>query len=125
MRILHLSDIHFGIYTDHKTGALTAAHYFVDSSKLTPVPGQLSRLLLDNVLPPPDLVVISGDIGWSGTSADYKYALAFLKPLRDAWTDAEFVLAPGNHDVDLDTAPRQAAYVEFVREFYGSSFSST
>ena len=102
MRVLHISDLHFGTFVDKDTGKLKYAHVFTTAGKIDPR-GLYSILIADPELTdPPDLVVISGDIAWSGTPEDYAYATEFVKLLRKAWPKSHFVITPGNHDVDQD-----------------------
>lgn len=86
LRILHLSDFHFSVDTTWDSGAVLQ---------------ELSQAL-DEVAPI-DLVVVSGDIAFSGSQAEYdlaeKFFLeSFLPALAIAPSSILFV--PGNHDVD-------------------------
>lgn len=127
LRLLHISDAHFGTIpaTPPRRGRPRqperSAHYFADGSRS--IPGELANVLVDDFATwPPDLVDISGDIGWSGTAEDYEPALRFLESLRGAWPDAHFVIAPGNHDVDRQAATAgkepQAAFLAMLHRFY-------
>src|SRR5690349_9956043 len=116
LRILHLSDVHFGRYADGRS-----AHRFAEGNN--PLPHQLAEILCRDALlqeRPPNLIIISGDIGWSGKDEDYRYARRFLDALKERWGDAEFVLAPGNHDFDQSAAAdaAQVAFLEFIRSFH-------
>lgn len=134
LRILHLSDIHFGMRksTDPKTGASIArsAHHFVSgpTGAQKPAPERLADMLTELPQLPPNVLVISGDVGWSGAKEDYEYASTFLTRLRASWPDLQIVVGPGNHDVDIvNTAAddqRQAAFTEFVKSIYGRDFDS-
>jgi 3',5'-cyclic AMP phosphodiesterase CpdA len=114
MRILHISDLHFGRTT---TGS---AHMFHAGG--VPTPEYLAKLLLKAQAP--DLVVISGDIGWSGVEEDYSYAETFVNTLRTTWPNVPLAIAPGNHDVNWKAEPgkHQQPYLEFLQRVYGSSF---
>lgn len=72
MRIVHLSDLHFGHHDPKVAGSLAAD-----------IEGQR-----------PDLVVISGDFTQIGSSAEFIEARVFLDTLS-----APFFAVPGNHDV--------------------------
>jgi len=54
------------------------------------------------------IVVISGDVAFSGTQAQYDLAYAFFESLRDQLlglppvAKVEFVAVPGNHDCDFE-----------------------
>lgn len=116
MRLLHLSDIHFG----------ADKHSFKRRDKTDPT--ALAKILASHPYDPrPSLVVISGDIGWSGDTQDYKDALIFCRELRDR-INAPILLVPGNHDVDrtsgIDDEKRQDNFIHFIECFYDSELSS-
>jgi hypothetical protein len=123
MRILHLSDIHFGIKN------FKSMHHWAEKEGARPNSAKLAFLLHANVDPAPDVVVVSGDLGWSGSSNDYEYVLLFVGALRadPRWATIQFIVCPGNHDVDLGSEPepresRQDAYIDFLRKLYGDTF---
>ena len=70
----------------------------------------------------PNLVVVSGDLGSVGSSADYGPAGEFLrfvmKTLGLSWD--RLILVPGNHDIDRNARPSEAykAYLQFVNRLY-------
>src|SRR5882672_265920 len=102
LSIAHLSDVHYGMIK--KAGARTkSAHYFVRGKKTVPDARRLASLLTKGTSLPtaPDVLVVSGDLGWSAARGDYKLAGTFLQLLRASWPNATFVIVPGNHDVDL------------------------
>lgn len=72
MRLLHLSDIHFGA---HDTAALEALERFLDDH-------------------PCDATVISGDLTQSGRRHEFDQAASWLPSLP-----LPLVIAPGNHDI--------------------------
>jgi len=122
IKILHLSDLHFG----SKDGK--SKHHFV--RKTAPDPDGLVQVLLADpeLQSAPDLAVVSGDLVWSGTEEDYGIAAAFLNRLQTQWKSTEFVLAPGNHDVNWGRSGSgehpQQDYLTFLQKFYAGSFSS-
>jgi 3',5'-cyclic AMP phosphodiesterase CpdA len=127
MKILHISDIHFGYMRD-ATGAKLApiepAHVFSDKSG-EPKPEVLLDLITsnNNLVPPPELVIASGDIGWSADEEDYTLALTFFRGLKKAWPTSEVCIIPGNHDVQLlgaisDDKLRQNNFFKFLLTFY-------
>jgi 3',5'-cyclic AMP phosphodiesterase CpdA len=72
MRIVHLSDLHFGSET-----------------------GELQRDLMDHIRSEPaDLIIVSGDFTQSGSIAEFKKAKAFLDGLG-----IQYLCVPGNHDI--------------------------
>jgi 3',5'-cyclic AMP phosphodiesterase CpdA len=72
MRIIHLSDLHFGTVTD-----------------------DLQRDLIAHIRQEPaDLVIVSGDFTQSGSSIEFQMARAFLDSLN-----IPFLCVPGNHDI--------------------------
>lgn len=130
IRLLHISDTHYGLDPElpkSSDGKTQSAHYFVDPQG-RPDPEVLPSILSTHApfgIAHPDVVVVSGDIGWSGRKDDYKVAIRALYAMRTAWPNASIVVTPGNHDVNRDASnPDQAqqAFVEFLREFYGDEF---
>lgn len=101
INILHLSDLHFGMEPT-KNISSTA----VDQRNLT-----LRELIkkLNNVDEAwrPQLVAITGDIGWKGKKEDYDKAKDWLTdellPMLDLTPD-KLVICPGNHDIDQNVA---------------------
>lgn len=55
----------------------------------------------------PDMVVVSGDIGWAGKDEDYAEAEVWLHQLLHAvrLTPETVIVCPGNHDIDRVVAP--------------------
>lgn len=94
MRIVHLSDLHFGHHDPELASALAAD---IEASA-------------------PDLVVISGDFAQIGSRAEFVAARAFLDSLS-----APVFAVPGNHDVPARNVLRRFAepygrYREFIAE---------
>lgn len=116
MRLLHLSDIHFG----------SDKHAFERRGKSDPaaLAAILAKLPGDQR---PSLIVISGDIGWSGEKPDYDDALIFCQVLQDKLS-VPILLVPGNHDVDRSSGiadeKRQDNFIHFIERFYDSELSS-
>jgi len=130
MRILHLSDIHYGMRIP-KDGANPpaprAAHAFIRHGGGEPDPAVLADILTrDAACGHPDIVVVSGDVGWSGSPQDYDYALYFFNALRKTWPSTPLLVIPGNHDVDRAEAATgndpQAAFVAMLRQLHGAQF---
>jgi len=96
VNILHLSDLHFGMELTEKI-ASTA----VDQRNLTLEELTKTLAALDEKWRP-DLVVVSGDIGWKGIKADYDQALSWFRDLLPSikLTPQAVVICPGNHDID-------------------------
>ncbi|MFW9995690.1 MAG: metallophosphoesterase family protein [Candidatus Odinarchaeota archaeon] len=95
VNILHLSDLHFNRDTIIRP---------------TPIAQQMNALnqLIDELKTiesdwKPDIVVISGDIGWSGKVSDYEQAKEWIRKLLQAveLSPERLVICPGNHDIDL------------------------
>ncbi len=74
MRILHLSDVHFGAADDALVDAVVARTRDLD----------------------PDLVVASGDFTMAGRAGEFEAAAEFLRRLR-----VPVVATPGNHDLPV------------------------
>lgn len=125
MKIVHLSDLHYGLWKFDDE--LESTHYFKDDETGRPQPKDLADILLSS--PPaqaPDVVVVSGDLGWSGVKQDYTFAIRFLNQLRKKWSSSRFVINAGNHDVNLKESKnelRQDAFVAMLKRFHGTEFS--
>lgn len=121
MKILHLSDLHFGYRSEGP--ALQSTHRFVTSVGKADSSALAAILKRDPNALAVDLVVVSGDLGWSGSSKDYESALLFLQQIAAYVDKRRIVLAPGNHDVrlesELEMDARQNDYIELLQSFYG------
>jgi ppGpp synthetase/RelA/SpoT-type nucleotidyltranferase/predicted MPP superfamily phosphohydrolase len=83
MKILHLSDIHFGIS---------------DSTNEQPrIAVALDRAFKDDAIAP-DIVVFSGDLAQRGLPNEFAKGQAWLAKLVESWS-AKLFIVPGNHDV--------------------------
>lgn len=88
--LLHLSDIHFENHTDYSKENLEAIINSLQS--------------LDDFTAV--LIIVSGDIAFSGLKKQYNVAWRFFRGLRDGIRekydigDVQFAIVPGNHDVD-------------------------
>ena len=104
IRILHLSDVHF------------KASKAWDQD---PVIRALTRCIADDVAEgfTPDLVVITGDLAFSGTAEEYGLARTWLgsklwPALGGNLPRDRLLLVPGNHDVDRDKVRRGARFIQ-------------
>jgi formylglycine-generating enzyme required for sulfatase activity/predicted MPP superfamily phosphohydrolase len=90
VRILHLSDLHFRAS---------------DQWQADPVLEALRRDAVATWKGRVDLLIVTGDIAFSGKKAEYELANAWLEALISelGLERARVVLAPGNHDVDRGT----------------------
>jgi predicted MPP superfamily phosphohydrolase len=96
INILHLSDLHFGIEQSDKISVTALARRENTLAGLLKI---LSELEPDWK---PNIVAISGDIGWKCREGDYQQAETWLDQLVkivDVGTK-EVVIAAGNHDID-------------------------
>lgn len=127
LTILHLSDIHFGqlLPSQQKPDQSASAHVFAAGD--VPLPEELAKAIASDpeLQMPPDAVIVSGDIGWSGQAEDYRYAAMFFAALRDRWPNVPIAIAPGNHDVDRGSAgagKRQDAFIDFLTTLLPADF---
>lgn len=97
VNLLHLSDLHFGIEAswDYTETAMAQRKNTLDDL--------LKKVRGLDIEWRPDIVVISGDIGWKGIQEDYQKAKAWLEEelLKELGLKPEdLVLCAGNHDID-------------------------
>ena len=109
MRILHLSDLHFG-----------KNHFFSGA------PSTLADIVVrDGRVGDVDLVVLSGDLTWAATEGEFEHAFDFIRAVH-SHLGCRFLVVPGNHDVSFndrfvsDAVPilhddRQERFFDLVR----------
>jgi calcineurin-like phosphoesterase family protein len=94
INILHLSDIHFKrsekdtdptMRGDVMEKMLAALRQHLDKHRVVP-----------------DFTAVTGDIAFAGKENQYRDARLFFKELKTLFPNTEFLLVPGNHDVDRD-----------------------
>ena len=98
MNILHLSDIHFGRDKSNSTDHFERKSEILD--KLINTLGSLDEDMK------PDLVLVTGDIAWTGKISEFDEAYEWFRRLKTALNlgDGSFVFCPGNHDLNRNTA---------------------
>ena len=118
VRILHLSDIHFG--RDHR----------FDPKNAGGVPKASLTNLLDSIVSDadvlnakPDIVVVSGDLTSTARKEEFGMAGDFLRGIRKRFElqAEDFIIVPGNHDVSWGKKGDEAShaeYITFASEFY-------
>lgn len=127
LSIIHLSDIHIKNYDDIiLTRAIEISQACASSIKTN------AKVV----------IVVSGDIAFSGTSEQYLLASNFFNQIKDYLikecnAQVEFVLSPGNHDCDFSTNnvardtlinnviqnPIDSAYVNIVTNIQNNYFN--
>lgn len=92
--ILHLTDLHFGA---EAAGAISARAQRTNT--LSALRDTLAGLRHARR---PDIVVVSGDIGWAGRETDYVAAAEWLRSVLDVLGlgPERLIVCPGNHDLD-------------------------
>ena len=101
--ILYLSDLHFGIEPEPTTN-ITEILISRRKKVLEKLIEKVKNIDDDWY---PDIVVISGDIGWRGKREDYKEALIWINKniISTLHIKQEnIIVAPGNHDIDVNKA---------------------
>lgn len=90
--VLHLTDLHFGC--DEREYDLVRRELVLNA-----LIQELKRL---DPAWKPNVVAVSGDIGWKGKTSDYEIAQRWFHQLLAALDldSGSIVLCPGNHDVD-------------------------
>jgi len=129
-RVLHISDLHFGV--DHH--AFEMVH--PNDHNVSLASAIVSALGEDR----PGLVVVSGDLTWSGRAEEFEAAQRCLDSLRSSFglTSHHFVIIPGNHDIgwvrkddagswngeySLASQDAKANYRAFIENWYKVKFS--
>jgi formylglycine-generating enzyme required for sulfatase activity/predicted MPP superfamily phosphohydrolase/energy-coupling factor transporter ATP-binding protein EcfA2 len=108
INILHLSDIHFKKKKDDQ-----------DKAFRQDVQQKLIKAVKDHLKEhePPEVVVITGDIAFSGKKPEYDEALELFGNLKDILQkDTQFLAVPGNHDVDRDQVDKFASLYNVVKD---------
>ena len=94
INLLHLSDIHFGYENEYEFTLIAQRENVLNAL--------MQRLKTIEKEWKPDMVVISGDIGWNGTNSNYEIAKIWIDLLLSTLdlSSNELVLCVGNHDID-------------------------
>jgi ppGpp synthetase/RelA/SpoT-type nucleotidyltranferase len=85
IRILHVSDIHFGVNDPQGEQALITE-------------GLIAAVMRDEI--DPDVIIFSGDLAFSGKPSQFKMGEAWLGRLCKSAPRADLFIVPGNHDVE-------------------------
>ncbi|MDM8540654.1 SUMF1/EgtB/PvdO family nonheme iron enzyme [Desulfococcaceae bacterium HSG9] len=105
INILHLSDLHFGFEPTSDPVSTAQAQRL---NTLNALIDALNRL--DSAWKP-DMVAITGDIGWKGVQTDYDLAEEWLSKLLKTLnlTSDKLIMCAGNHDLDRNKTFGMAA----------------
>lgn len=98
INILHLSDLHFG-YNGTKDATMYHQAAIKEMEKeLHSIPEKYPDYK-------PDIIAVTGDIGWNALKTDYDQAAVFLKDLMNIYglSPGDVILCPGNHDIDRES----------------------
>nr|WP_320147893.1 metallophosphoesterase [uncultured Anaeromusa sp.] len=96
IHVLHISDLHFGAEANEKLNKTAIA------KRKNTLDDFINTLADFEPNWYPDVVVISGDIGWKGQEADYKQAEEWIEVLLQKLrlSPENLIICPGNHDLD-------------------------
>jgi 3',5'-cyclic AMP phosphodiesterase CpdA len=124
---LHLSDLHFGVHhafrnelgsaKEPRLGKETMAEALIEDMRLIDVKLEQVALLL-----------VTGDLTWTGDAHEFANAASFLENLRNAFGLhlSQIVVIPGNHDIEWrdgkgDIDPNaELNYRQFCYQLYHS-----
>lgn len=100
INILHLSDIHFGA---EPTLTVTSTAIAKRNNVIVPLINHLSEIETEWK---PQIIVISGDIGWKGLDSDYEQAKEWIEKLLHTLRldKSDLILCAGNHDLNRKKA---------------------
>ncbi|UCH96353.1 MAG: SUMF1/EgtB/PvdO family nonheme iron enzyme, partial [Candidatus Aminicenantes bacterium] len=107
IKILHLSDIHFKkkIDEDNQTFRQQVQKALIQA---------IETLAKEKEVP--DVVVVTGDIAFSGKKHEYNEAWEYFEKLKTVLPTTPFLAVPGNHDVDRDQASKLLSMHGIVEE---------
>jgi len=120
---LHLSDLHFG----HGS----TSHRYNQQRLLAALSQDVLAQVTDGTLPSPDLILVTGDIAFSGGDLnrapvveEYRHAASWLDALASSLKipPAHIVMVPGNHDV-ARSADRDQTTKTLIEELRSGSRS--
>jgi predicted MPP superfamily phosphohydrolase len=96
LKILHLSDIHFYSFGDNE-------HLDLDFDLRNELERDLTRLM--DSIKAIDVVLIGGDIAFSGKKEEYEKASVWIKSICKITNCKEenVLVVPGNHDIKRNT----------------------
>ena len=107
--IMHISDIHCGMKNDTHPAYMKQRKQVIDAFFRD----------IDNIKTEwkPDIIAISGDLGWSGSAEDYEEFGTFLKRLleKTGLQSESVICCPGNHDKHL---PKTATSLKDIQDYY-------
>jgi predicted MPP superfamily phosphohydrolase len=105
-QLLHISDLH-----------VKSGQEFDRSVVLDPLIDRVEQDIADGIQP--EIVVVTGDVGFSGKEAEYQKAKAFFDELlaRMKLSQDRLFIVPGNHDVDRSKyRPKDIPAYESMKE---------
>jgi predicted phosphodiesterase len=130
--VLHLSDLHFGVEhafrnelassTEPRLAKQTLSEAIIDDLRA-------ARVDLNDVA----MILISGDLTWSGDAHEFENARQFIARLRNACGlhISQVVVVPGNHDIEWRdgkgdvSSNAELNYASFSRALYGTDPDQT
>lgn len=124
-RILHISDLHYG--SKHAFAVVGDNH---NTSMASAIYAAVQQTL-------PGIVVVTGDLTWTGTAEEFDQAFTGLDQLRAmlGLNRSDFVIVPGNHDlrwsrkkgpyrkdgrVEVASAEAKQNYINFFQKWYAT-----
>lgn len=112
INIMHISDIHCGIEKGGKQKYKLERKEVIESfyEYLEEIPEDWR----------PDIIAITGDLGWSGDEEDYKQFSKFLEDLLTKFelTVDDVICCPGNHDKYLPREQKFPKEIKKTRDYY-------
>ena len=103
MVVMHISDLHFGITDKTNNKHVANREKILDTflNNFSTIPEDLK----------PDILVITGDIGYSGVESDYQEAKVFIEKLVEISNHKlsieDIIICAGNHDVYIPSNRRK------------------
>ncbi len=115
VKILHLSDLHFGIENTMSIPQAELDKRDTTLKKLTENLKQISEVCKEWK---PDIIAITGDIGYAGKKEDYTLAKKWISNLLFELNveNKNLIICPGNHDRNIKNVLNKSKYPKEIND---------
>jgi len=115
VNILHLSDLHFGI---ENTMIIPQAELDKRDTTLKKLTENLKQISEEYKEWKPDIIAITGDIGYAGKKEDYALAKKWVSKLLSELNleNKNLIICPGNHDRNIEDIMNNSKYPKDIKD---------